>query len=268
MIAEAIASLKELADKAGAVKSVTTSTVAQEPRDVYFVTDEAGKWERHIAEPHPRNYRANNVEDLCRMALHFQTVKPITLFCSRSGVFGIMGEDGDRRDRIRCELKLSDPMKTLMHLEANDIQADQRQFLNMLRVQLAVGAQSTPPNLVQRVRALKFSSSGNGVSVIANAGDSFGKTVQAQVLGMDGQEFPDTVHISVYPLEGVRFNVCVECAFDIDSASQKFRLKPLAGECEEAIRAAEYFLVNDVTGRCDLSEDGKIRIKVLGGSVS
>lgn len=266
MIAEAIASLKELADKAGAVKSVTTSTVAQEPRDVYFVTDEAGKWERHIAEPHPRNYRANNVEDLCRMALHFQTVKSITMFCSRFGVVGVMGELDDRRDRIRCDLKHSEPMKTLMHLEANDIQNDQKQFLNLLRVQLAVSATSTPPNLVQRVRVLKFTNSGNGVSVIANSGDSFGRTVQAQVLGMDGQEFPDTVVIAVEPIEGLEYCEGVECAFDIDSASQKFRLKPLAGECERVTRMAERYLVNYVTNQCNREEE--VRIKVLGGSVS
>ena len=268
MIAEAMNKIESLAKAAGRTKEVETMTVEQEPKDVYFVADAEGRFERRTAEPKPRYYFATGVEDLCRMAMHFQEEKEITLFCSRAGVVGIMDEKGDRRDRIRCELDLSSPMKTLIHLEANDIQADQRQFLNMLRVQLGVDQRSTPTNLVARVRALKFTSSGNGVSVIANSGDSFGKTVQAQTLGMDGQEFPDTVIIAVEPIEGVEFSWGVTCAFDIDSVSQKFRLKPIAGECEKAIQKAEGYLQNYVGNCCFSGPDDPVKIKVLGGSVS
>lgn len=302
-VAQALQLHAEAAVEAKALDKVDILAVSGAPSHIFHIRNGKGLFEAREHATPARRYKANRIEDIARLAVIFAgvggdgipllnvqsdgSVKAISddngnqVFrpCSDNGrifvwigtdkVQIVLDEEGKRRDTVVYTMIKSKSFDTLRKLEeAPNSWATQKELLSTLRIEL--GGVFEPRNLVDRVRTIKFKSDGSGLSVVSNSRDTFGRTVEAEVLGLGDSPFPEDVVVFAPVFDDllgadntpVRFPVM--CAFDVDAANQRFRLVPKAGELVAALLAAcrtiEHRLTEDLAG---------IRsIKIVQGSPS
>lgn len=239
--------LKELIDRVVEL-GVQASTARvlpcdREPSHIYWLEGSDGKLTRIEAEPVPRKSRASDLSAIVGFALdHHVPPQTVEIWYSRTSVVVYL-DSLTRRDLVQLTLTISSQIKLLAELEANRRALDQKQFVNLLRINLN---RCVTPTLLQSVRLVKFRQEANSGGEIQHGKASIGKSLEAELRG--AQTVPEEVTVCVPVFEGFLAHRTfeVECAVDIDAAAERFSLIPYPGSVEGAIRAAEAAIGNQL----------------------
>lgn len=230
MFKEAIETLADLAVKAKAPKIIRD---AAEPAHHYWTVDGMGNMKKEIAAPHPRDHKAQDLESV----VDFCNVEGSRIWYSRNGVIGLI-VDEERRDKVSLKLTYTPQLLTLLDIERQKYpEYDQKSFLKLLRIALH-DCLGSAPDLVDSIRAVKFELNSEAQGRVGHKEESLGRSMKAKLTG--DTDVPEFVELTVpifANLPGKHERV--KCAIDISLEKQQFRLIPLPGELENALREGE-----------------------------
>lgn len=119
---------------------------------------------------------------------------------------------------------------------------DHKEFVRVLRIVLRNCLPAS--NLLSIVREAKFNTNAVANSVQQVSRQSFGRDVQAEVIGL--QAIPEEVVLMVQPFENLKNKFKVECAIEIDASTSSFKLTPFPGQLVDAVDAAMNVIYNRV----------------------
>ena len=208
----------------------------KDPRIVSYFID--GKYETNDVPPPARKHQVKSLDEIIRLATRFDdgedadAPRPVVWY-DETGVSLVLDDEGHRFDLITFALETSDVFRKVMELKANSRPFDQRDFIRLLRVDLS--GTLDPVVLLNKVRTIKFSTTGEATSVKKAQVDSLGKTIRSQV-ETDGGDLPEDVmlYVPVFKSFGLRFSVTVKCAVEVFPADGTFKLVPMPDEIERA----------------------------------
>jgi len=221
-------------------------TLSREPGHRYAIAHADGKLEYREAEPQPRQHKAGDLTAIIDWAKksHGDTEcddEPIIWF-SREAVTLFL-HDGTRRDVVKLLLQFHPQLKTLQMCEAKPEWLDQKPFISFLRIKLAdcirEDSEGDVIGLIETLRRIKFRKNEQGHSEIAHSKASIGRALECELTGVGviPERIAVTVPIFAGPLHFLAHPV--NCAIEVDAASEKFQLVPLPGEVENAVCLAE-----------------------------
>lgn len=195
-------------------------------------------------KPAPRNHRVCSLEDLIAFATRCRdddTSNPVIWHADDEVVLII--DDADRHDRVTFSLTRSEPFEALWSLRNRTKPGalDLRLFIRLLRIVLGLDNQG----VVDQFRKLEWKLQGDTSAEVRHAKESMGKSIMAEVQGVD--DLPDelVVSVPVYRDVGERTPIDIACAIEIDARNQTLELMPLPGEVERAVQLAQA----DIEGR-------------------
>ena len=208
----------------------------KDPRVVsYFIE---GKYETNEVPPPARKHQVKSLDEIIRLATRFDNAEDGTaprpvVWYDETGVSLVLDDESHRFDVIGFPLETSDVFRKVMELKNSPRPFEQRDFIRLLRVDLAGTLE--PVVLLSKVRTIKFSTTADATSVKKAQVDSLGKTIRSQV-ETDGGDLPEEVALSVpvFKSFGLRFSVPVKCAVEVFPADGTFKLVPMPDEIERA----------------------------------
>lgn len=221
----------ELARKAEAPKAFSPES---EPGHVYFIRRADGELERREADPSDITASANDLDTVVRFLKDCGS-QNAQIWYSREAVTGYR-DISTRREYVSLTLNQSDQLNRLASLEAAVSKLKQKPMLDMLRIDLA-GTLSREPDLIMRIREVKWKTTESGESASGQGRASIGKRIEAEVSNL--ADMKDKVFFDVPVFEGFHWRAEVPCAFDVNPEDQTFTIRPLAGAIEHAIREGE-----------------------------
>lgn len=240
MLTELLAGIEALVRKAHGAEVIKPP---QEPDHVYLLKTPDGGITRCEAEPKPRKHCALSLGTIINMARQYAeaSLNP-EIWYSQKGVTLILDDD-TRRDQVFFLLERSEQLNALLSLKAEGY--TQREFLHLLRVRLH-GA--VLPELIQAVRHLKFRTLTTGESMVGQGKASIGKSLEAELTG--ARELPEDLFLSIPVWANYQSDVrdVVRCLLEVDAQTERFYLRVLPCEIENAIAEAEGRLRNAI---CD-----------------
>jgi hypothetical protein len=183
-----------------------------------------------------RKHSAFDLETIAAFADRFKTDGP-AIWVNRNGVVCLVN-DSDRRERVEMKLSFSKQIQQLQTLEAKQM-LDQRGLIFMLRTVFR-GCLGRAPELIDVLRQVRFTVGSEGEQNIGKGKSSMGKTVRAEMTGV--QNIPEYVTVSVPIFDNgslVMFTADVECVLEVLEQTQNFQFFPVPGRIEVAINQAE-----------------------------
>lgn len=187
------------------------------------------------AEPPYRDHQAFDLATLCEWAKRTEADDPFVWY-SRDGVVLFL-EDGNRRDKVQLELHTSQQLEKLEKIEASRPAFDQKGLINLLRIDFRDCLQMCG-NLVDVIRKVKFRQAQTGEAEIQHGKSSVGRALMSELTGQGS--IPETITLPLPVFKGnFPCPATVDCALEIDSATEKFWLIPFPGEIERAYLSAE-----------------------------
>ena len=232
MLKEAIQHIEDLCRAAG--EMVFSTPVEPE---AYFMRGKDGLLVKHAAPLPLRSYAAFTLPDLADQVKHFGADGNNVVFVGNGAVTAILDEDKRRREQVRFGLTKTSEFETLKHQRSSRPGHTQKEFINLLRVELAGCA---PPQLIASVRNLKFSRSSDGQSHVGTGKESVSSEVKRSLLTEGGDPLPDEVAITVNVYEEWRSKSGeIRCSLDVDIDEAELRLIPMAGELERLQRETD-----------------------------
>jgi hypothetical protein len=171
-----------------------------------------------------------------------QTVSPVIWYDEQRIILVI--DDGTRRlNRVTFEPSPSDVFTILKKLRETPAFFPQRDFIRLLRVELAGTLDEGA--LLSRVRKLDFSVVAKNTGDVARNRESYGNSIASECKG--SSEIPESVTLSVpvYRSEGMRDRYPLRCAVELDTRGQSLQLLPLPDE----IQAVEQMAIASIRVR-------------------
>ena len=252
MIQEAIEKVQQMVRDE---KRLQVVVVEREPKDVFWLVDQDGKAERHVAEAKPRQYQATSLTGLCKQINHFNTpgtadfLKP-TVFVGRGRVTVLLNEE-DRRHSITLALAESQGFAFLREAQAAAKALDQKMLVWELRTRFR--GDVSPASFLPDIKQLRFQSSSDGEAVVQTGRESLRRHVQAGVVMGDAKELAEVIVIGcpVYEcIPEIALDNNFEVAVDVNLAEQKLVFRTMPGECEKAMREAHEAIVEHLQEVC------------------
>ncbi len=254
MIAEGITALTTLVAKS--LKPVPLPV--KNPRLSYFVID--GEIQEIELPIPPRDHKAGSLEDLMNLANRFAAdasspCAPVVWYDHERVVlviddFARTDDDENaypyRVEKATLELEVSDVFAALVKLRDNKPLFNQKDFIRLLRIQLA--GTLDPARLLNVVRRVKFE---NGVTTTGEKTknrESMGREINAAV-SAEG-DIPDEVTLSVPVYKTLRETdrYPVRCSVEVEPMEGVFRLMPLPDEIERVRNMALDSIEERLTG--------------------
>lgn len=243
MLQEAIEHIGTMATDAASPK---ITPIPNDPTQVLLSIK--GVYEKHQLPPATRKHTVRTLDDMILITERAESVwggKPV-LWHDRASVVLIV-DDGERRDLVTMPLQISETYATVEGLARRTF--SQKEFVQLLRVSLRGCV--LDGNLLPAVRALKFQTNSSGSSQIKHGQESMGREIESQIVGADAIPEEVTLQTRVYNNPDVQYMAKVTCALDIDLESQKFTLRPMPDQLEEAVQGAQ----NEVRTRLEELKD-------------
>ena len=243
MLDAALKYLAELAQKSAAPVKIDSGDV----RELRYVAN--GLQVVIPTTATPRSHAAGDLSEIVSLANRFVPVKesdnyPVVWY-DREKVVLVIDDDGHRLETATLTLQTSDVFATLRKLAASRTPMEQKQFMRLLRIDLA--GTLDPGVLLNKVRKVDFTAiSTVKASSSANRQESLGRTLLSEVKS-DGGDIPEQVTLSVpvYKTHGEREAYPCRCSVEVDPGEGTFVLRPLPDEIERV----EQFAVASIAGR-------------------
>jgi len=181
-----------------------------DPRKKLLV--QAGKHEEVAVPPPFRNHCVGSLADLIAYAK--RQPEAVVWHCPECVI--LILDDKDRRDRTKFELTFSSAWRTLQQLNDGFMPLTQKDFVRLLRVQLAAS-----PATVTIFRKLSFQMQINGAGEVQKSRESLGKSIEAEVQGT--AELPEDllVTVPIYETAGERQTYSVRLLLEYDAQAQR-----------------------------------------------
>lgn len=255
-----IDSITAMAKEVGGSKAPTAFNLPGKPGYVTHYWDHAASKLVEYVSPIPdRRYTASDVADLSRLVNEFsgrlpEPEKNVSFVWVNDGsVVVVIDEKGDRRERIVLNLARFGGFDCLKTISGKWL--GQSEMIETLRSgingEYAYPGQ-TAVNLVALLRKIKFKQNADGKSEVASGRASLGRSIEAEVVGIDGTSFPDEVNVTLPVYDdflrsdfsaGDSGNACetftVACTFDVNLQEQTFKLAVKAGEIRRVLLDAD-----------------------------
>ncbi len=198
-----------------------------EPAEVYYLIKSDGSYERHVAEPEPRNHKLLAADQVCTFVESLDEVKdaaPVVWYSPAEIV--VICDDDTRRDRATLKLTKTPQMQTLCELSESRMTYSQREFIRLLRIDLH--GCFTNDRLLQLVRDVRFNATSNSGGVIRQGRESLGSDIEAEAVTGLEEEFPEEVELIVRVFDDPFLNDAwpVRCAVVLDLEDRRFGLVP------------------------------------------
>lgn len=182
-------------------------------------------------DPAERSHHVACLGDVIALANRFaqEGHKPAVWYLE-DDVCLVIDDDGHRNSTVRFNLVGSDVFVLLKRLYVNKPWHDQKQFVRLLRVELA--GTLLPGELLDRVRRLRFENGVVTTGHVTRKDESLGREIRSKV-DADG-EIPEevTLQVPVYKAIGERERYPLRCAVEVDPAMGKLQILPLPDEIE------------------------------------
>lgn len=232
--------LKELfdaiCDKERKAFKATVIQPAPEPSYRYLIQDANGSYNWFEALPQPRQHKAADLSAILAIAKEQEATSVV--WYSREAVT-LFYDDETRRDQVRLALLSHPQLNTMLRLEKDKPKLDQKEFLRLLRIDLAGCDPIQGATLVDIIRKIRFKKNEQGENVILHNKASLGRSIENELIG--GGPIPEKITLSVPIFKAPRHlkRYPIGCAIEIDPAEEKFQLVPFPGEIDEAVCLAE-----------------------------
>ena len=157
------------------------------------------------------------------------------------GVVLVIDDDGHRLETAVLNLDLSDVFKTLVALREMKKWHTHRDFIRLLRIDLARTIEDG--SLLNRIRKVKIENGEMLSSEVRKSKESLGRQITAEISGES--EIPDEVVllVPVYSTAGEKARYPIACSVEADpTRSEPFRLMPLPDEIERVEQLATDFI--------------------------
>jgi len=230
------AALKYFAGLASRAEQAQEVEIDDARRKVFIIGNEF----REFAVAHePREHVAETLEDLTSLAKWFAEEEgygnPVVWF-NHQKVWIVIDDDAHRIETVELKLPPSDVFDRLDEIGDKKPKFDQKQFIRLLRVELA--GTLDPVLLLEKVRRLKFENGVRTESTIVRAQESLGRNIVSKVES-DG-EIPEevTLQVPVFKSPGPVDRHPLRCSVEVDPAEGTFRLLPLPDEIERVTQRA------------------------------
>lgn len=225
MLADALKYLASQAATAVAPQRVETD----DPWSVTYAVN--GDLKKIETATRPRGHKPGDLDALVALANHFAEDPenaPVVWFDEEAVV--VVVNDHDRVERATLTLETSDVFARLESLAASKAKFDQKQFVRLLRIELA--GTLDPVVLLNPVRKVKFTNESSVSGEVRKGKESMGRDITSRVEA-DGEP-PEEVTLSapVYKTPGERDRYPVRCSVEVDPADGTFRLLPFPDELE------------------------------------
>jgi hypothetical protein len=150
------------------------------------------------------------------------------------------------RHRCRLDTPLSVPLAKLAEWgQTSGVEFDQGGLWRLLRTVFA-GCLTAHPNLKEQVGRVDIKKAQEAAGTIDRKGVSMSRKLVAEASGADQLPEVVTFTVPVFDSAVLVTRAAVQCAFDLDPQSEKFRLVVLPGEIEKACAAGEQFLFDRI----------------------
>lgn len=226
---------KTAVDAAGAKGKVELLRPPGEPEHVYLAVNSGGTITRYDAIAKPRSHTLVTLEHVLRFVeLKGDEIKTVVWF-DRTGVV-IVIDDATRRDWALMRLSFTPQMTTLLALEKNHPEFDQRGFRRLLKVDLA-GCRRDDV-LLNWVEEVRFNSTSYTAGGVKHQKESLGRDIEQEAIN-DLGECPDEVllNVRVFDDPSLRSTWPVRCDVEIVISDERFKLNPLPLELHNAIES-------------------------------
>ena len=245
MIQEAIQKIEELV-KAG-TKPVAFHPDC-EPSHMYWLCHD-GKAEQIEAIVSPRADRVFSLEALATLLVRCRAVdgEPV-VYVGRGSVTAVVNDNGSRRERLKLDLPSSSEFETLVKMGSDRESADQGEFVNQLRIDLAGCIE---PDIIELFRQIRATGDSEASGEIATGRESMGRRIRAEVQA-GGRSIPDEIEVAVYvyrDLASSEYRMKLSCAVVVNCQEMTFALIPKAGELERVQRETDQYIVGDLQNR-------------------
>lgn len=241
MLAEALEELKKLARESAEPKILPT--VPGAPPDVRFVyvPGDPELQELQICRP-PRKHIVDTLDSLRAAVATFRHLpsnatgeeRPPVLWVSMSSVVAVFDDHAFRSDQTTLILKPSSIFDELD--KSDDKQRGHKDFCRFIRHTLAE-ALYEPENLVDIVRAVKFSTGSQTDSEVTPGKNTLGRSVMREVTGTAAIPEEVVVTFEPWPASDIFTDartVSVECSLFTAAAEETFELSPKPGQIAAA----------------------------------
>lgn len=238
---ESLKHVTELSRSAVAAKEkVAILELPKEPPGVYGVILADGTFEKHYAEPQPRDHKLLSVDQIPSMVADFagrevsnadeifRNQEP-SVWISPASVIVLEDDTAEslRNSRAVCHLRITPEFAFLKSCSERDNELSQKEFIRKLRIVLADALGEQLDSVVKVMRDIKFGSRSEGAGSVQRGKESYGKSIEAQVYSEVGQ-IPEELVLSVRvfddPALKVRYPLRV--ALEIDTSANTFSLLP------------------------------------------
>jgi len=226
--------LKALAEQS--VKAATVSPVLIDLTKDYVFRDGDGRIEYLHGGPPYRSHEADDLETIVAFANDPQWPNAALWYSSAQVVCLLDGKD--RREGVRLTLETSPQWSDLVSQDAGPKGMSQRELLSKLRILYRDNLERAG-DIIGVLKVIDWKAGAAGNSNIDRGKSSVGKTITAELQGV--KNIPEYVSLMVSPWLGVMrsVHVVVECAIEIDEATQTFKFFPLPGQLDKASVEAE-----------------------------
>lgn len=247
MLAEMLKGIEALVQKANAVPTFIRAN--EEPQQVYFERKVDGTLVKCTAAPKDRAYSVNRLKDFMA-AMDWLPHDKRAVFVGEKGVRGLLAENGDRRERVRFPLTLTDAYEALE--EIGDAAAmSHEEFLDFLRITMAG---CVPAATVTLFRNLKFKHANDATSDYQAGRESVSRSVLNEMVAGEGLTVPESITASVTVFDeplGMVKPWPVELALVIELYKGKFKVIPLAGHLHRAMVMTQEAIAEQIAGKLD-----------------
>lgn len=237
---ESLQHLDELTRSSVAAKEkVAILELPKEPPGVYGVILADGTFEKHYAEPQPRDHKLLSVDQIPGMVADFggrevsdgvetRNQEP-SVWISPASVIVLEDDTAEslRNSKAVCPLRITPEFAFLKECSTRDNDLSQKDFIRKLRILLADALGEQLDSVVKIMRDIKFGSRAEGSGSVQRGKESYGKSIEAAVYSENGQ-IPEELVLSVRvfddPALKVRYPLRV--ALEIDTSANTFSLLP------------------------------------------
>ena len=232
MLAEAIVKLEELHKRAVNPHVFTVPGL----HDTALMSI-GGSVERVSLPPKRRAHVMRSFADLLDMASKAELARKPHIFHDEKSVEVILDADA-RNEVVTCPLRYTERFELLLAMSVKPFNGTPSEVVKLLRFKLE-GIGCDP--IVSALQKVDFNRNQATVTRQVHGTESLGRSVEAQVQGVD--KIPETfdVQLAVYSNDGLRgFIAKVRCGLYLDAMNGRIEIAPLADEVQNAIEAVHH----------------------------
>lgn len=187
--------------------------------------------EKHELPPQRREHTVECLDTFIDAVKHYGTKASVW---HDDGAIVCLIEDEDRRDTVRLPLAYSDQWAELTAIAGKPLA--QKQLVLFLKQKMRGAIDDT---LLAAVRRIEFKRRSDGSGNIQHGKESLGKSIEAEVQGIDAIPEMAVANVAVYSTPGCEIKSGVGLSLDIDVEAQQFSLTPFADEIPTAINVVQ-----------------------------